>query len=92
MRGVKQDGCRLRDQGWHVGCWDSSCCAIVEDDEILRGRVGVQRDIHKVPARLCSDEGLMSRTLVPGGYGSLMAGLSSRCGEKKRPPSYLIVG
>ncbi len=46
MRGVRQDGCRLRDQGWHVGCWDSSCCAIVKDDEILRGRVGVQWDIH----------------------------------------------
>jgi hypothetical protein len=45
-----------------------------------------------VPARLRSDDGLMSRTLVPGGYGLLMAGLSSRCRETKRPPSYLIVG
>ncbi len=46
MHGVRQDGRRLRDQGWHVGFWDSSCCAIVEDDEILRGRDGVQQDIH----------------------------------------------
>ncbi len=46
MRGVRRDGRRLWDQGWHVGCWDRSCCAVVEDDEILRGRVGVQQDIH----------------------------------------------
>ncbi len=46
MLGVRRDSHRLWDQGWHVGCWDSSCRAVVKDDEILRGRVGVQRDIH----------------------------------------------
>jgi hypothetical protein len=45
MRGVRRDGRRLWDQGWHVGYWDRLCRAVVEDDEILRGRVGVQRDI-----------------------------------------------
>ena len=45
-----------------------------------------------VPARFCPDDGLTARTLVPGGYGSLIAGLSSRWRETKRPPSYLIVG
>ena len=46
MRVVRQDSRKLWDQGWHVGYLDSLCCAIVKDDEILRGRVGVQQDIH----------------------------------------------
>ncbi len=46
MHGVRRDSCRLQDQGWHVSCWDSLCRAVIKDDEILRGRVGVQRDIH----------------------------------------------
>jgi len=46
MHGVRQDGRRLRNQGWHVSCWDRSCCAVVKDDEILRGRAGVHWDIH----------------------------------------------
>ena len=45
-----------------------------------------------VPARFCPGEELMSRTCVPGGYGSLMVELSSRWRETKRPPLYLIVG
>ncbi len=45
-----------------------------------------------VPARFCPGEELISRTRVPGGYGSLMAGLSLQWRETKRPLSYLIVG
>ena len=45
-----------------------------------------------VPARLSPEDGLMLRTLVSGGYGSLMAGFLLQCNKTKRPPSYLIVG
>ena len=45
-----------------------------------------------VLARLQPDGRVVSRTLVPGGYGSLMTGVSSRWSDMKRTLSYLIVG
>ncbi len=45
-----------------------------------------------VSARLQPNGRVVLRTLVPGGYGSLMVGASSRWNDTKRPPSYLIEG
>ena len=56
------------------------------------GKVGSKGISITVPARLRPDGRVVSRTLVPKGYGSLMTGASSRWSKTKRPPSYLIVG
>ena len=43
-----------------------------------------------VPARSMWEIGSMRSTRVPGGYNSLMGGLSLRYREQKRPPSYFM--
>ena len=55
-------------------------------------KVGSKGISTTVPARLQPDCRVVLRTLVLGGYGSLMTGVLSWWSNTKRPPPYLIVG
>jgi hypothetical protein len=74
---------RLRDEERHVLGRDGPNRVVVKHDK--GDDVGSKGMSITDPARLRPNERVVSRTLVPGGYGLLMTGVLLRWSETNRP-------